>query len=54
MAKKANKVILILKDAIAEIEGENRLNSQDAEHQPAATPSTSFLFLSEVVAKDLK
>ena len=46
MAKKVNKVVLILKDAIAKIEGENSLNSlnsQDAEHQPSTTPSTSSL-----------
>ena len=43
MAKKVNKVVLILKDAITKIEGENRLNSQDAEHQPSTTPSTSSL-----------
>lgn len=52
MAKKVNKVVLILKDAIAKIEGENRLNSQDAEHQPSTTPLTSSL--SQAVAKDLK
>lgn len=52
MAKKVNKVVLILKDAIAKIERENRLNSQDAEHQPSTTPLTSSL--SEAVAKDLK
>ena len=43
-----------VKDAIAKIEGQNRLNSQDAEHQPSTTPSTSSLSLSEAVPKDLK
>ena len=54
MAKNVNEVVSILKDAIARIEGEDRLNSQDAEHQPSTTPSTSSLSLSEAVAKDLK
>ena len=54
MAKKVNKVVLIFKDAIAKREGENRLSSQDAEHQSSTTPSTSSLSLSEAVVKELK
>ena len=48
MAKNVNEVVLILR-RYRQIEGENRLNRLDAEHQPSTTPSTSSSSLSEAV-----